>query len=443
MNTKCQPRLLLGFLWLFVREVQAAPEPHHFESIVVEPDAAVRLVLGGSVSNLLNLTGATAGKFLQLFDMYPVDVSTNLVGWTRLVSPLRTINSAEPLMVTDVGAHDSARRFYRTETNYLLTAFPRPSGPFPVGTMDRVLIDPARTNRYRYTPATNAIMATIWYPAEAPTAGARQAPMWDRMLATDAAGTVAIGMDSQWTKVLPTLVGQSVIDAPLASSPAQFPVILYSHGLIGSRKTQSHVAEELASHGYVILALDHPDCWGTEFPDGRYLLGNHAGDVAGRLKDMQFLLDEVGRMAGSDPVLRGRLDVDRIAAYGISYGGMTVESCRSDARLRCVGLWDPTNVQIHSAGLQKPFLVALGESNFFFAEDQWLFSKAVSDAVWLQVRDAEHLTATDFAWTSLTPGGRRPALAIDACMVWFFDTYLKGGTPDFPQVPEIYNLKRK
>ena len=37
--------------------------------------------------------------------------------------------------------------------------------------------------------------------------------------------------------------------------------------------------EELASHGYVVVSMDHVDCWATEFPDGRYLAGNHSGDV--------------------------------------------------------------------------------------------------------------------------------------------------------------------
>src|SRR5487761_2300381 len=152
---------------------------------------------------------------------------------------------------------------------------------------------------------------------------------------------------------------------------------------MGSRKVQSQMAEELASHGYVVIAMDHTDCWGTEFPDGRYLAGNHSGDVAGRLKDMAFLLDELSRLNDSDPMFANRLDLDRIGVYGISFGGMVVETCRSDSRVKCAGLWDVMNVQLNSAGLQKPFLVALGESNLFFAEDQWLFNKAATNAVFL------------------------------------------------------------
>ncbi len=67
----------------------------------------------------------------------------------------------------------------------------------------------------------------------------------------------------------------------------------------------------------------------------------------------------------------------------------------------------------------------------------------LTNAVMLQVRGAEHVTGTDTAWTWEIPWGRGPALAFDACLLWFFDTYLKGEAPPFPTNPEIYNVQRK
>ncbi len=57
--------------------------------------------------------------------------------------------------------------------------------------------------------------------------------------------------------------------------------------------------------------------------------------------------------------------------------------------------------------------------------------------------NAGHRTPCDIGWTAELTGGRGPTLAMNACRVWFFDTYLKGETPPFPTNPEIYNLKRK
>jgi dienelactone hydrolase len=158
---------------------------------------------------------------------------------------------------------------------------------------------------------------------------------------------------------------------------------------------------------------------------------------------MQFLLDELAVLDASDPLFAGRFDLDRIGVAGASYGGMVVETCRSDSRVKCAALWDATNVQLNPAGLQKPFLIALGETNYFYSQAQWLFSKATNNAVFLQIHGADHFTPCDIGWTTQTPWGRAPALAHDTCLVWFFDTYLRGEAPPFPTNPEIYNVQMK
>jgi dienelactone hydrolase len=356
---------------------------------------------------------------------------------------LRTNNNPNPLIAQDANAASLSQRFYRTFTNHLLTAFLKPSGPFAVGMVDRVMSDPARTNRYRYSPPTNAFMVTFWYPADPPAAGVLPAAMWDPRYAADTSLYSGNGYDTRWAWITPKLVGHRFRGVPLAAGTGKHPVVLYSHGLRGSRKLVSRTAEELASHGYVVVIVDHTDCWASEFPDGRYLAGSSSGDVPGRLKDMQFLIDELAVLNTSDPLFAGRLDLDRIGVYGGSYGGMVVETCRSDSRVKCAVLYDATNVQLNSAGLQKPFLVALGESNYFYSEDQWLFSKAITNAVFLQIRGADHFTPCDVGWTGQVPWGRGPALAFDDCSVWFFDTYLKGEAPPFPSNPEIYNVQTK
>jgi dienelactone hydrolase len=435
--------LLVGLLLTIPPNLSAQPVPHHFDGIAALPDRTITLSLGGSVSNMFSLSGTISSQFMQMFDLYAVEASTNLAEWTRLALLLRTNNNPHPLLFQDTNAAGLGERFYRTFTNHLLTAFPKPSGPFAVGMVDRVMIDPARTNLYRYTPATNAFMVTFWYPADPPAAGVLPAAMWDQRIAADTSLYSYAGFDSRWAQIAPKLVGHRFRGVPLATGTNKHPVVLYSHGLPAFRKLVSRTAEELASHGYVVVAIDHADCWATEFPDGRYLTDNHSGDVPGRLKDMTFLLDELAVLNTGDPLFAGRLDLDRIGVTGVSYGGMVVETCRSDSRVKCAVLLDATNVQLNPAGLQKPFLVALGESNAYYSEDQWLFSKAIANAVFLQIRGADHGTLSDVAWTGEIPWGRGPALAIDACYVWFFGTYLKGEAPPFPTNPEIYNVQRK
>ena len=173
--------ILLGFLLTVHLNLRAQPVPHYFDGIAALPDRTITLSLGGSVSNLIpGLSGTISNQFMQMFDLYAIEASTNLRDWSPLALLLRTNNDPNPLIVQDTDAAGLSQRFYRTFTNHLLTAFPKPSGPFAVGMVDRVMIDPARTNLYRYTPKTNAFMVTFWYPADPPAAGVLPAAMWDQ-----------------------------------------------------------------------------------------------------------------------------------------------------------------------------------------------------------------------------------------------------------------------
>jgi dienelactone hydrolase len=426
----------------------AQPVPHHFSGVAPLPDKTMTLTLDGGVSKMFNLTGAISNQFMQMFDLYPVEASTNLLDWARLAVLLRTNNNPNPLLFQDTNAAGLDRRFYRTPTNHLLTPFPKPTGPFAVGTIDRVMIDPTRTNLYRYSPRTNAFMVTFWYPADPPAPGVQTAGMWNKRFAADRGFIELIKSfgatyaDVQWTNIAPNLVGHRFSAAPLAAGTESCPVVIYSVGVAASRQWASQLAEKLASHGYVVLAPDHPDCWATQFLDGRYLKGG-SHDVSGRLKDMTFLVDELARMNQSDPLFAGRLDLDRIAVSGQSAGGMVVETCRTNSRVKCAAIWDATNLQLNTNGLQKPFLAAVGQFGLFFNENQWLFNKAITNAILLQIEGADHITATDAGWTWEIPWGRAPAIAYNACLLWFLDTYLKSEMRPFPTNPEIYNVQRK
>jgi hypothetical protein len=122
---------------------------------------------------------------------------------------------------------------------------------------------------------------------------------------------------------------------------AAWDVALDSHGLPASRTWGTSNGEDLASHGYVVVAIDHSDCWATEFPDGRYLAGNHSGDVPGRLKDMTFLLDKLVELNAADPLFEGRLDLERIGVSGGSFGGMVVTFPVRSSSSRCFGPLEP------------------------------------------------------------------------------------------------------
>ena len=64
-------------------------------------------------------------------------------------------------------------------------------------------------------------------------------------------------------------VGHSIPSAPPLGGSNRFPVILHSHGWTCDQRFNSQRAEELASHGYIVAAVDHEDSHATVFPDAR------------------------------------------------------------------------------------------------------------------------------------------------------------------------------
>ncbi|WP_411543818.1 alpha/beta hydrolase family protein [Kitasatospora sp. DSM 101779] len=220
-------------------------------------------------------------------------------------------------------------------------AFPRPTGPYAVGT--RVV---EWTDGQRPEPATadpgdrRTVVVQFWYPAE-PAPGAGRARYLGRTAEesrtvadalADYAGLPGLLLDG------PTRARTwSVPDAAVAAGGGRFPVVLFSPGLGGVRGQNTAWAEELASHGYVVAGLDHPyDSAAVVLADGRTVrtrvssTGDRAEDerravgwTEVRAADLGFVLgrlQRIGRGQDADP-LAGRLDTERVAAAGHSLGG--------------------------------------------------------------------------------------------------------------------------
>ncbi len=96
-----------------------------------------------------------------------------------------------------------------------------------------------------------------------------------------------------------------------------FPLIVFSHGLGGSKDSFAPVTSHWASHGYVVVQPSHDDS-GVGFRDG----GMHPPmeKVRERLANITTVLDGLETLQSLVPSLAGRIDADRIAVAGHSYG---------------------------------------------------------------------------------------------------------------------------
>lgn len=129
-----------------------------------------------------------------------------------------------------------------------------------------------------------------------------------------------------------TLEGRAVRDAlpPPVTNP--FPLVMLSHGYPGNRFLMSHLAENLASKGYVVASIDHTD---STYNDQ----GAFASTLVNRSLDQLFVLDEMARINGdADLGLAGMIDTDNAAVVGYSMGGygavVTAGGGLSDTALR-------------------------------------------------------------------------------------------------------------
>ncbi|GGR51678.1 hypothetical protein GCM10008959_11200 [Deinococcus seoulensis] len=108
--------------------------------------------------------------------------------------------------------------------------------------------------------------------------------------------------------------GRATRDAtPLGQS---FPLVILSHGYAGSRVLMTYLAENLASKGYVVAAIDHTDS----------THGNRAAfasTLLNRALDDNFVISEMARLgaAGSGSPLSGVVNADQTAIVGYSMGG--------------------------------------------------------------------------------------------------------------------------
>jgi predicted dienelactone hydrolase len=373
------------------------PTPHGFSGIQAES--------GGSVN--LNFKGETTALFAPYYDLYPLETSTNLVDWAPLATLQRTNTALDTLQFLDNDAPQFSQRFYRTPTNALLTPIPQPTGPYSVGTFSMMLTDPSRTNTALHT--NYQFMVTFWYPAVA-QAGVLPAKYMEPQIAM--CGVYVIAAGSSWSNRLVAFFSQSLSNAPLATNLVKYPVVLYSPGWTGHRRDNTGKAEDLASWGYVVVGLDHRDTFLSVLPDGTLLHGqskftntlNGVPLIEDRLRDEQFVLDELQSLNANDPRLGGRLDLDKIGAFGGSLGGATAaQLCLRDPRCKAGANFDGTYFETDM------MTQTLGVPWLFFCEDETaadesppnddelpVFNHVGTNAYWVKLKSTDHGCFSDW-----------------------------------------------
>lgn len=271
------------------------------------------------------------------------------------------------------------------------------------------------------------------------------------------------------------------IKVHLPTGESKCPVVILSHGAGGDRDTHFALAEHLASHGYVVLCLEHVGSNRERMGQGLQLMKNldamihDSAEIVARPQDVAFALDQAEAWNRSHPRLKGRLDLEHVGMMGHSYGAFTtmvvcgmrpaldwivptippgkgVGASQRDKRVDCgvalspQGVGEPFFIRESFGTLQVPLMGVSGtldkQQNGLSAENRKegfvLWPPSGHRFVWLD--GAKHLDFTDStgADRKATPSPTREDVqpVTRAATLLFFDANLKGDADAMKRLTE-------
>ncbi|MER0440032.1 dienelactone hydrolase [Emticicia sp. W12TSBA100-4] len=149
----------------------------------------------------------------------------------------------------------------------------------------------------------------VWYPANV-AADVKDLVTYDQVMGSS--------NDPKRPLIPFTFLGRAVRDAAPKTTDGAFPLVIVSHGYLGSRLLLTYLTENLASKGYIVVAIDHTE---STFRDAAAF----SSTLLNRSKDDIFIMNQIANL-GKDKssFLSGIVDDQNIGLIGYSMGGYGV-----------------------------------------------------------------------------------------------------------------------
>ncbi len=180
-------------------------------------------------------------------------------------------------------------------------------GQYSVGVRTLDFINPQQLDFSQITETDSSPLADrslkieIWYPAIVPEGKEQRTEYQDHLL----------------SKKQFTIEGRALRNAKAATGASSHPLIIISHGHPGSRILLAYLAENIASKGYIVAAIDHTDSTHAE-----QYQNNFGSTLYHRSKDQLFTLNKIDELSQvKSNFLYNIVDVNRSAIIGYSMGG--------------------------------------------------------------------------------------------------------------------------
>jgi predicted dienelactone hydrolase len=239
-----------------------------------------------------------------------------------------------------------------------------------VGTRSIELVDGSRREPGTNGTKPRSFVVQLWYPRAAGN-GRREQYMPPKVAAVVAAGG---GLPAS---VFTRVEVAAIADAAPRRRAGGWPVVLFSTGYGVERQLYTGLVQDLASHGYVVAAIDHPhDAGIVSFPDGHTVSIGKVGDgpnaisaaLAVRIADTRYVLDALTRLDGGSRrgAFAGIFDLDHVGMFGHSLGGATAAATMLVDRRLGAGLDMDGSLfgKVAVSGLKKPFMLFSADPGF-------------------------------------------------------------------------------
>ena len=336
---------------------------------------------------------------------------------------------------------------------------PRPTGCYNVGVSTHFLKD---ISRHHNDENERPLLVRIYYPS---VEIQKEYPPYlsDTMHLYKEKIVRTYNVSSKDLEYLDEVKDWAMPDAPIDAKNSPFPVLFFSPGFLMAAQLYSSLIEEMASHGYVVVAINHTDaCWPVMFPDGSspIILPELANIFSNKerscmktfdmtqetwIKDIEFVLSWLR----NQPLMES-LDLSCMGIFGHSFGGSTaIEAVRQYEAFRAVvnldGLlfgpnWDkpfktPSLFVIaekqltHKEALNSGLTIEQCDS-LLARRSRKVFDQLKDNSFYVTVKNADHATFVDskLIKSPLLKKEINPLRGIEitrALLVDFFDHYLR------------------
>ncbi len=299
----------------------------------------------------------------------------------------------------------------------------QPTGVYEVGTRSLEVVDINRSEKWSTSESSRRLMIQLWYPTDTDDNSKKARYHNHPGLFTKEFGELN-GLPGFLLQSFAKQRTPAYKDTPLVSSGQPFPVIFFSHGF-GSNRSQSHFQVlELASHGYIVIGIDHsyyspgtvfldgtnPGVLNIEFSDDEEVMNEYLYEWS---KDAQSVMDWVERLNRGEleeivelGQFVGRLDLGKVGYLGHSFGGASASHTLAiDKRFHAGMNMDGFPYgRADELGVEQPFLTLTSDKEVLknYVDDEYLetFYRKISaisgEENVISIEGALHLDFSDF-----------------------------------------------